>query len=183
MGVIGSALQAAMSKREAERNRNFQAKQSGSVHQRNVKDLEKAGLSKILAYGSQGSAASGSQASFNPDIDAPKLVKTGLEASKVKAETQLTRQLIATSTALEASHIQTAEGIRLDNIVKGPKASIFEQGTQILKDIPNMVNTNAQNVISTGLQAGKYTMKETLAIKEALRKRMAADKAKWRNRK
>lgn len=86
MGIISTATQGAMAKREAARNRQFQEYMSNTAYQRGVIDLRKAGLNPALAY-SQGGASQpqGSQAAFSADInigDEVASIATAREAMK-----------------------------------------------------------------------------------------------------
>lgn len=64
--VGGSLLTSAAQKKEAEKNRKFQAYMSNTAHQREVRDLYAAGLNPILSAGGSGaSTPSGAQANIS----------------------------------------------------------------------------------------------------------------------
>lgn len=70
LGAIHSAkIQGDYNSREAEYNRYFQQKMSNTAYQRAARDLEKAGLNRILALGNPASTPGGSAASMSmPNI-------------------------------------------------------------------------------------------------------------------
>lgn len=54
--MIGEAISNIAADRRADKQMRFQERMSGSAHQREVEDLKKAGLSKIVAYGGHGAS-------------------------------------------------------------------------------------------------------------------------------
>ena len=61
-GVGGGLVSGIMAKREGRRNRRFQEEMSNTAYQRAAKDLEKAGLNRILALGKPASTPPGAMA-------------------------------------------------------------------------------------------------------------------------
>lgn len=105
--LIGGVISNVQNKREAERNRNWQAYMSNTSHQREVLDLKKAGLNPLLSGtgGSGASTPSGAQAQVE-NVAAPAIssaqagirLKQDIAASdasidKTRAETKLSNEL------------------------------------------------------------------------------------------
>lgn len=81
--ALGTWYQSDQAKKESKRNREFQERMSNTAYQRAAKDLEAAGLNRVLALGSPASTPSGAMAS----IEAPRLggaVQTGINAATAK---------------------------------------------------------------------------------------------------
>ena len=95
--LFGTGLAAHYNAKEASKNRGFQAWMSGTAYQRAAKDLEKAGLNRILALGNPATTPSGSAASIN----APQLGRTGIAAAEAKAGIASAKQAIEESKARE----------------------------------------------------------------------------------
>ena len=69
--ALGSLYSASQSRKEAQRNRDFQERMSSTAHQREVKDLRKAGLNPILsATKLAGSSTPGGSMATMPDLGA-----------------------------------------------------------------------------------------------------------------
>lgn len=91
-----AALQMEFSAGEAQKNRDFQAAQSGTAHQREVADLRAAGLNPLLSgTGGMGSStpsgAMGQSAGF-PAQNNPNLFSTALEARRNHEEVKNLRE-------------------------------------------------------------------------------------------
>lgn len=67
-GPVGTAVAGLMNRKEAARNRRFQAKMANSVYQRTMADMEKAGLNPILAYQKGGSPSPSGSTGQQPDL-------------------------------------------------------------------------------------------------------------------
>lgn len=114
--AVGRRRGRRFAKKEAEKNRRFQAQQSGSIYQRGVKDMRAAGINPILmsSGGFGASAASGGmQSPTDQSIDVAGGVSTaasaammGINLRNAKAQGNLIRQQEDTSWYLgnEAYH-------------------------------------------------------------------------------
>lgn len=80
--LIGSAGAARNNRREAAKNRAFQERMSNTAYQRAAKDMEAAGLNRVLAYENPASTPSGATSS----IQAPRLGSTGIAAASAKQQ-------------------------------------------------------------------------------------------------
>jgi len=72
---------------EARRNRNFQEDMSNTSYQRSARDLELAGLNRVLALGNGASTPSGAQATFQNS----KAAESGISAASAKSAIALQR--------------------------------------------------------------------------------------------
>lgn len=111
--AISSIFTNDSNKREASRNRNFQAGMSNTAHQREVADLEAAGLNPILSANAGASTAGGSMAvSQAPSIDLPMVYKNrelGQMDTKLNQDQQRINIDKANSAAGIAKNLSSAE--------------------------------------------------------------------------
>lgn len=83
--IAGALITGHFNAREADKNRDFQSYMSGTAYQRAAKDLEAAGLNRILALGNGASTPGGSTATM-PSMS---LGSTGIAAASAKSAIQL----------------------------------------------------------------------------------------------
>lgn len=93
----GSVISALFNAHEASKNRDFQEDMANTAYQRAAKDLEAAGLNRVLAFGSPAATPSGAVAS----VQAPKLGSTGVAAASAKQQIEQSRSLVSLQRAQE----------------------------------------------------------------------------------
>lgn len=167
---------------EAQKNRDFQERMSGSAYQRAVGDLQKAGLSPMLAYSQGGASSPGGSAASGP-APIPKInalagaVSTAHQVATIRnidADTANKRSqnaLIqaqtgqATSSAgqLQASTVKTTEELRL----------VTAQVDQVLQDIQLKIdqgNLSRQNTkVAQAEEALKLLQQPNIAAETRLK--------------
>lgn len=106
-GLIGSAMQNNAAKSAASRQMEFQADMSGTAHQREVADLEKAGLNPLLSANAGASTPAG--ASYTPQNMGTSIMSGAASAQQLKlvdaqiAQTQAETADSAASAGLKAA--------------------------------------------------------------------------------
>ena len=110
IGAVGGLLGNSSAKREAARNRDFQEYMSSTAHQREVKDLRKAGLNPILSAtgGNGASTPAGSMASIDTNIGT-NAVNSAISAAALQREGQLAQSQMALQGAQAQATSQSAK--------------------------------------------------------------------------
>lgn len=112
--VVGSVVEGVFAKKEASKNRNFQAEQSSTQYQRAVDDLRAAGLNPVIAAGGPSQAMSGSVA------QTPNFSQAGSSA----VQNQLIREQLKSIQAQAAKDNTQAE---LNKVAAGLTAAQIQQ--------------------------------------------------------
>jgi len=118
--LLGSAGSAVASAKAAKRQMDFQKKMSNTAYQRATKDLEKAGLNRILALGSPASTPGGAMAQV-PDFGSAIThgASTGIQAAS-------SAQSISVQQKQANKIVAETEGINADNKRKLVQSEIWE---------------------------------------------------------
>lgn len=138
-GLAGSWLQNRSNKREAARNRNWQAQMSNTSWQRAVADMEKAGINPALAY-SQGGASTPGGATAAPQEN---VISSALQQSRFKTELDILKNQEKES-HWRAQHAKsdwhTQYGVKADWLGDGTNRNFAEN--MMLWQLKNLVANN-----------------------------------------
>lgn len=159
--IGGSLIGGAFNAHEASKNRKFQDKLSKTQFQRAAKDLDAAGLNRVLALGSPAPTPSGATAS----MEAPKPGSTGIAASTAKqaiaqgkaqenlikaqeamTHDQATNLNAQTAKALAETRLTTAEAEKAE-ITKGLYRALGPSAEKIL----DLIGAGASDVVDRGI--------------------------------
>lgn len=133
LAVGGSIAATALGVREANKNRAFQKEMSSTAHQREVADLEAAGINPMLsAHGSGASTPQGNMADFSELSNA---VGKALAVKQAQANILLTRA-------------NSAESVRRGELATAQAQAIGEGGTTFNLQVAQtaVANANAEQI-------------------------------------
>lgn len=130
LSALGSAGQQKSSARMAQKQINFQREMSNTQYQRAAKDLEAAGLNRILALGNPASSPVGAMGrAENITGDA---VSSAMQERRMREELRLIKaqreqtEWLTTKTAAEASEVSNRNRIvnsTMDDVIEGNRAT------------------------------------------------------------
>jgi hypothetical protein len=155
--IAGGALQNIYNKKEATKNRNFQAQMSNTAHQREVADLRAAGLNPILSASHGGaSTPSGSTAT------SANLTDIGSKAANsVRASMELKKQLALIDQQILQAKQATDESYTRTNLNHdlSKKAWAETEQTKAATRILGIDAQNRQNVLDVQNANKPYELK------------------------
>lgn len=156
ISAIGGMISNAQNRREAERNRGFQAYMSNTSHQREVEDLEKAGLNPLLSARNGASTPSGAQASMENIGSAA--ATSAMEGIRLKKDIEQAAENIELTKAQKAKTNMEAALIGKEI----PKASFYEMLWNKANKMGSKIETNAKKVDNTLMHQPSKTRTEQI---------------------
>ena len=161
------------------RAQDFSAAQSATMYQRMVEDLNKAGLSPMLAYSKTGHAASGSPITGTSSIEAPQFGASDLR----KSQAELAKEQVDVAKSTAQLNTNAAFKAAADADASDKLARKYEQETENLKLFPGMSDAQIAELKSrSGLQIGQTGKVEQEQRIDEPRERWSQEepeKAKW----
>ncbi len=132
--LVGGERANALSVKEAQKNRDFQARMSSTAHQREVKDLRLAGLNPILSAGGPGaSTPSGGQAPISDTITPA--ISSAMSALQTKADLSVKKANVRVTDANTALAVQNKKNAETERLAK------LAQIAKTVQDTRNAKNT------------------------------------------
>jgi hypothetical protein len=158
--MLGDILSSAVSIWNAEENRDAAAQQqinanefsremSNTTYQRMVQDLNKAGLSPMLAYTKTGSAPSGSSSSGTSSVETPKFGET---ANRI-TQNDLTKAQVELAKSQRDVNIQTAK-----QVAEQARRTAYEVDTMLPTQLLYDSAVKGSQINTNTAQAGKTTI-------------------------
>lgn len=144
--LVGDVAGGLFGASEAEKNRKFQASQTGTQYQRAVKDLRAAGLNPILAAKTGGNAAASGSMPPIPDIGS-----SARHASKYRAEMDVMRAQADNLKATAQETAQRTEKLKFQTVQEQKRAIRDE----FIGDMLDATTSTARQVIDKGTSVAR----------------------------
>lgn len=148
----GSLISAGFSAKQASDNRDFQRSMSNTSYQRAAKDLEKAGLNRVLALGGGASTPTGSMASA-PDLGAT--IGSAYQARNLKTKQDQEVQTMKAQEGLLAG--QTAKSVQEARLVdaQADRQEWDNKAADLLNPAVKKISDKSKELFEEGINSAK----------------------------
>lgn len=186
--LMGSSEQGKYNKEMARENREWQERMSNTAFQRAAKDLDAAGLNRVLALGSPATTPSGSSAS----IDAPKIaeaVNTGINAASAKQAIEQSKatedlQREQRNTEQMRQHLIKEQAFQAASQTSLNRANArYSNAKATSSELYNPVQKLGNEILEKVTTFGRGAAKEYKEAADAVTRRINGEKFKQINRK
>lgn len=159
-GLAGGMYSDYRARKEADKNRNFQANMSNTSHVREVNDLRAAGLNPILSANAGASTPSGATAQTSDmgstALDAMRLKE---DIKNIRAQTELATATANRENATAKNLIDSNRGIKAESETKGTLLDKVLQGMGIINSGQSAKKSEPKNDWTDWGQKAKVTQK------------------------